>query len=311
MPYRVVRGEVRLFYTGERKVGSKPDGDSAWFKPDNPKHLRGIGHRDAKLNGGGFAQLRFEGIDALELHYPGSDHQRAQESVGARNFLLTKLGFPTKHVEYAPDPDIPRTVRSSVPQSVRAHILTRAIDPYQRPVAFVFPGNPKEHSGGDAYLDAARLDKSLNAGLIREGHAYPGYYSARFENGERVGGLPPDLRNHLTALADDAYNKSQKGVWGVDKTMTGAKVTKKADLTTLAIWPKLYRRLSSWYDDKKAKHGNLTHFRDWLHADRKKRDDELVVLSTGEILNLSDILDVKATTIAMRFWPEDLLIVPR
>lgn len=39
--------------------------------------------------------------------------------------------------------------------------------------------------------------------------------------------------------------------------------------------------------------------------------DELVVLSTGEILSISDILYITATTIEMKFWPEYLLIGPR
>ena len=74
MAYRLIEGEVRLFYRSTRLVGSRPDGDSAWFKPNNPNLLLDVGQRDAELNKGGFAQLRFEGIDALELHFPGSAH---------------------------------------------------------------------------------------------------------------------------------------------------------------------------------------------------------------------------------------------
>jgi hypothetical protein len=64
MPYKLIEGEVRLFYRSTRLVGSRPDGDSTWFKPDNPNLLSDIGHRSADFNKGGFAQLRFEGIDA-------------------------------------------------------------------------------------------------------------------------------------------------------------------------------------------------------------------------------------------------------
>ncbi len=31
MPYKLIEGEVRLFYRSTRLVGSRPDGDSAWF----------------------------------------------------------------------------------------------------------------------------------------------------------------------------------------------------------------------------------------------------------------------------------------
>jgi hypothetical protein len=189
MTYKLVEGEVRLFYRSTRLVGSRPDGDSAWFKPDNPDLLSNIGQRSAEFNKGGFAQLRYEGIDALELHFPGSDHQLAKHAINARDFLLEEIGFDPDEIEYAPRDDIPVTVRSSRPIVVRAHILTRAIDPFGRPVAFVFSGNAPERSGTDLFLDEARLDDSLNAALMREGHVYPAFYSAREVNGERVGGL--------------------------------------------------------------------------------------------------------------------------
>jgi endonuclease YncB( thermonuclease family) len=310
MPYKLVEGESRLFYRSTRLVGSRPDGDSAWFKPDNPNLLSDIGQRSARFNKGGFAQLRFEGIDALELHFPGSDHQLKDPAVEARNFLLENIGFDWDDVEYAPNDDIPTTVRSSAPVAVRAHILTRAIDPFGRPVAFVFPGNAPERSGSNLFLDTARLDESLNAALIREGHAYPAFYSAREVNGERVGGLPGDLRKHLADLAIDARN-ANKGVWSVDESTLSPQVTQKSDLFKLAIWPKLYRRLAKYFDDPEADHTSLLGFRDWLHADRSGRDDLMIVLSIGEILNLSDILTITAETISMEFTPRDLVIVPR
>ena len=72
MSYKLAKGYFHLFYQSEfRFVGARPDGDSMWFKPDNPAHLANLAGRDVGYNGGGFAQLRFEGIDALELHYGG------------------------------------------------------------------------------------------------------------------------------------------------------------------------------------------------------------------------------------------------
>jgi len=92
--YRLVRGTFQLRYRGKRQVGSRPDGDSVWFKPNRPSLLKGIAGRDAGINAGGLAQLRFEGIDALELHYPQSEHQNSEEAVGARDYMLRNLlGF--------------------------------------------------------------------------------------------------------------------------------------------------------------------------------------------------------------------------
>ena len=313
MPYKLVEGEVRLFYRNKetsRLVGSRPDGDSAWFKPDNPNLLLNIGNRSAEFNKGDFAQLRFEGIDALELHFPGSAHQLEDHAVGARDSLLGHLGFSPGTIEYAPNDDIPTSVRSSKPVAVRAHILTRAIDPFGRPVSFVFPGNAKEYSGTDLFLDTKRLDKSLNAMLMREGNVYPGFYTAREVNGERVGGLPGDLREHLANLAIQAFNDND-GVWADDESTRGFQIRKKEDLSELAIWPKLYRRLAKYFDDTTADHTNLHGFRNWLLADRSSRDDLIFVLPIGEKLNLSDILTITPTTIRMNFEPEDLLIIPR
>ncbi len=310
MPYKLVEGEVRLFYRSTRLVGSRPDGDSAWFMPDNPNLLSNIGQRSAEFNKGGFVQLRFEGIDALELHFPGSDHQLEDPAVEARDFLLESIGFKPNDIEYAPNDDIPTTVRSSVPVAARAHILTRAIDPFGRPVAFVFPDNAPERSSKELFLDTVRLGQSLNAALIREGHAYPAFYSAREVNGERIGGLPGDLREHLTDLSMRAFNSS-KGVWAHDESTDSPRVTKKSDLFELAIWPKLCRRLAKYFDDPNANHKNLIGFRDWLHADRGDRDDRIIVLPIGEILNLSDILVITAKTISMKFSPKDLVIIPR
>lgn len=308
MSYKLVEGEVRLFYQSTRFVGSRPDGDSAWFKPDNPSYLENVGFRSADFNKGGFAQLRFEGIDALELHFPGSDHQLEDPAVEARNFLLDRLGF--EQVIYAPSDDIPASVRDSTPVSVRASVMTRAIDPFGRPVSFVFPGNAPERSGSEVFLRPDRFDSSLNAALIREGHAYPAYYSARNVNGQRVGGLPGDLRDHLTDLVIDSYNAG-KGVWAYDQTTSSFSVRRMEDLHQLAIWPKLYRRLAKFYDDETASHGTLNGFIDWLRTDRSSRDDLLLVIPTGELMNISDILDVTATTLAMQYEPEELVVVPR
>ena len=309
MTYRLVEGEVRLVYQGHRRVGSQPDGDSVWFKPDNPNLLSNIHGRAAHFNAGGFAQLRFEGIDALELHFENG-HQLEGPAVDARNFMLGKLGFDPDQIVYAPSDDTDVTVQSSVPVAVRASILTRAVDPYGRPVVFVFPGNAPERSGSEVFLDVQRLDTSVNAQLTRAGQVYPAYYSAQVVNGERVGGLPADLRNRLTQLSEQARAANLE-VWSFDTSTEDNHITRIEDLTNLAIWPKLFRRLHSFYSNGNVAHDNLNQFIDWLHADRTERDDLVIVLSLGELLNLSDILTVTNTTIRMNYPPRDLLIKPR
>lgn len=43
MPYRLVKGEFHLFYKKQKLVGSQPDGDSVWFKPEDRALLGKLG----------------------------------------------------------------------------------------------------------------------------------------------------------------------------------------------------------------------------------------------------------------------------
>lgn len=77
MAYKLFRGEFHLFYqASNRRVGSEPDGDTIWFKPDKKPLLAKFAPlgpdgkpRRAQFNGSGFlVPLRFEGIDSIKLH---------------------------------------------------------------------------------------------------------------------------------------------------------------------------------------------------------------------------------------------------
>lgn len=304
MSYRLIKGKFELrYYRNNRWWGSRPDADSVWFKPDQPQLLQGLGGRDVDFNPGGFAQLRFEGIDALELHYPGSDHQHAEQAVAARDFLLQGLlGFGD--LEYAPTDDIDTYVRSYVPESVRGYILCRSIGPYKRPISFVFGGRTGRTDGDDdVFLTVNWMDQSLNAKLMREGYCYPAYYGRR--DGE--GGLPWQLRERLTQLADQAYYAS-KGVWDVDESCDNPQIRNKAELMELAIWPKLYRRLAKYFRSGRR---TLSGFSDWLQAKPRERDDRLWVISQSEEFALHDVVEVKDNRVNMLYWPEELIIIPR
>jgi endonuclease YncB( thermonuclease family) len=296
MPYTLVNGQFHLFYQGQRHVGSRPDGDSLWFRPDDPGHLEGLGGRPVDYNGGGFAQLRLEGIDALELHFRGSNHQSTPECVDARDRLLQLAGFTD--VTYAPSAscDIDTSVRTAAPHPVEGYILTRNADPYGRPVSFAVAGVTPHTDGDDAWLTPEWMGESLNARLIEGGHAYPAYYT----------GLPTDLRGRLTALASEAQAKSA-GLWKTDVSMSGARVQKADDLERHALWPKLYRRLFAYFAD-----GNkgLRDFEQWLRADAD-RDDELWIISRGELDNMHDIFNVAGNRLRMEVSPEDIVITPR
>jgi len=65
--YRVIAGRAVL-------VGKQPDGDSVRFVPDDATLLTGLKNGDrVRVSGDGSVQLRFDGIDAPELHYQGAE----------------------------------------------------------------------------------------------------------------------------------------------------------------------------------------------------------------------------------------------
>jgi len=294
MPYRLIKGDYCLFYKGKRHVGSKPDGDSFWFRPKDSGKLVQIGGRKVKFNGGGCAQLRFEGIDALELHFQGS-HQKEPECTDARDQLLELAGF--KSVTYAPSKDIETTVREANPHPIEGYILSRNVDPYGRPVAFVFLGEaPSPDGSEDNWLSPVWMSESLNSKLMAGGYAYPAYYT----------GFPTGLRRKMTNLATDA-RRQRLGVWGVDSSLSGVAVKDPGDLEGYAIWPKLYRRLIAFFIDN---HTTISEFDAWIRADAK-RDDQLWIVSRGELGNMHDIFTVDDETIRMVVSPEDMVIVPQ
>jgi endonuclease YncB( thermonuclease family) len=64
MPMLLIEGSFRI-------IGSQPDGDSMRFYPNDPTEWDRVeGPHRVRRNAGGGAQLRFDGIDTLETHYP-------------------------------------------------------------------------------------------------------------------------------------------------------------------------------------------------------------------------------------------------
>lgn len=295
MAYRLVRGNFRLSYQGAtRRVGAQPDGDSLWFFPNNPARLEHLGGRSADLGGGGQAQLRFEGIDALETHYVGH-HQRLAPALAARDFLLGDAGFT--QVSYA-DGGQSLAVSQSVPASVPGYILTKGIDPFGRPVAFVYGGNPPQPDGSEVWLDVPWLDQSLNARLMVRGHVYPGFYT----------GLPWDLRARLATLATQAWF-GYRNLWavGVDVSNDFTRIPNRQRLEAIAIWPKFFRRMVRYFQ---AGNSGAAGFVDWLAGD-DSRNDELWVIPEARSTRMHDIFEVSGSRIRMYYWPEELVITPR
>jgi len=293
MPYRLVKGEFHLFYKKQKLVGSLPDGDSIWFKPDDRALLRKLGpnRRDAVFNAGGFTQLKLEGIDAPELYFRGA-HQHLESAVKARNFALNVMGF--RSVEFSGGEGL--NVRDADPHPINGYILTKTVDPDGRPIAFAFSEKSAREDGSQPFLDTVWMCRSVNTKLAEAGWAYPAFYE----------GLPSDLRNQFTALANSAWG-NKRGLWAKDKTTAGIRVAELAAVEKVNIWPKLFRRLLAYFKDGNTGLGN---FDAWLRA-VNSRDDKLWIISETRSAHLHNVIKISRGRISMTYSPEDLVIVPR
>ena len=125
MPFVTIKGSFHLCGQSAKgnPTGFQPDGDSMQFKPRRRVAARPAGtHGDAyRLTSIGSTQLRFEGIDALELHFEGH-HQPRPLADDSRDDLTGLLGM--NPVPYAPPKNV--TVKPPVPTTARGATSSRA-----------------------------------------------------------------------------------------------------------------------------------------------------------------------------------------
>ncbi|MCC7542664.1 MAG: hypothetical protein IT379_40990 [Deltaproteobacteria bacterium] len=307
MTYRLVKGQLRLTYVNPagQTRGGEPDGDSLWFEPaGGAAAFAGLPGPDGRprsveLNPGGCVQLRFEAIDALELHYLGRHHQKAPACEEARDTLLDAIGFGPRQYATPASGGIPvRVKRADPPHPRPGYVLCRSIDPNRRPVVFVYAGTTTRAEGTQVHLTPAEAKKSLNAKQVANSAAYPTFYTT----------LPPDIRQAFAALAQSARTAG-KGVWAVDTSREWTPAGSFAQLDAAALWPKLYRRLASYYADGAT---GLGGFMAWLTDPAAKRNDEVSVISTGAMdTELDDVVEVSGQKVRLKYDVEDLVVRPR
>lgn len=258
-------------------TGYSPDGDSLHFQAinaDNWERLRG---HQVRLNRLGQAQLRLEGIDALELNFEGR-HQPLKYAREALDFLLSHLRI--RGNLFGP---------SHARDGAAGCILARHAEKNRRPVAFVFAGTPAWPDGEKVFLDAAQLRKSVNYLLLRAGLVYPAYYE----------GLYADLREELTRGMQEA-RKKRLGLWPRDCTNSGVVMDEgRAGLEKCIFLPKLFRRLVRFMKENR----NISEFKDYLDA----HPDPAVHLPTGRFTDLAALVEVRGNTVKLTAAPEDLV----
>lgn len=246
MPYVAIKGTFHV-------VNYSPDGDSIRFKADDRTLFSKLGGRP-EMNARQHVQLRLEGIDALETHYSpptngGVYHQPEEWARAAVDRLIDFTGIGNVRWD-----STHRTIVAA-DDATRGYILSRSIDKYGRPIAFLFKGNPDVADGSDVHLDAEGLKDSYNFAALNEGLAYPTYYSQLFA----------DLRNALTEAVKDARS-ANRGLWPEDRTSTGIEASSLLVITDQSpILPKLFRRLV----EHMAKVGTAVGFRDVMMQSRE------------------------------------------
>ena len=259
MPFTLIQGTFHLVNRTRNgnATGFEPDGDSIHFKPFDPALLGNLERLQMpyRLTNIGSVMLRFEGIDALELHYSPSHggpstHQPRPMADAARDFLTGELNM--NPVPYAP----PRNLRVKPPvlhDATPGYILSRSLEVHGRPVSFAFTGAAPEADGTQIFLNIQRFKTSLNYKLVQNGFAYPLYYDTFFLA----------LRNAMTTAVQQA-RQSGFGLWARDRTTSGLAADTQAKLETNGvIFPKLFRRLTDYLAETG---GGLGGFTAWLAA---------------------------------------------
>ena len=297
MAFVMIKGTFRLL--GKTKKGNptgfKPDGDSIQFKPANAKLLDKLTElvRPYRLSSIGSTQLRFEGIDALELHFSGGPggmtHQPRPLADDGRDYLVTEAGLDP--VAYRP-PETLQVVPPVPNDGSKGYILARSLEVHGRPVAFVFAGSASEKDGSEYSLRHCACSRVSNYQLIASGNAYPLFYDTLFY----------DLRNTLAAAAGAARNGG-KSVWARDRTRTGTQAGSLAQLESHAVvFPKLFRRLAEFIVTEGKPVGQ---FPAWVAATRERVLD----LDTTNNTHFDTFIQIKDGKASLTKDPERLVFV--
>jgi endonuclease YncB( thermonuclease family) len=285
---RVVVGDFVLSPLGH---GTEPDGDTVRFRPDHRDGVCGA-RRCPEFKAGGTVNVRFASVDAPELHYRCGDQAR-DIAVAARDSMLAGIGF--REVRFiAPKHGIPTRVASALPQASRGYLLVTGLDTAShRVVAYVFAGPPPNTDGAIVPLSAESVRTSVNVQLVRDGLAYPLFYEDTV--------TPEILKIFDQALA--TARTSQRPLWTRDTSRNWNVVRGVRDLSGLAVWPKLVRRLCDYLN---SGHAGVGGFPAWLRQ-APHRNDVLWIRSTRRYARLTDVVAVRGEAVTLRFAPEDLV----
>jgi endonuclease YncB( thermonuclease family) len=276
--YKVIAGTFHI-------KGFQPDGDSIRFQATNPSNWDFFKWATAADKAAKKKQLRVEAIDALETHYEGY-HQPRAFALAALEALLEMLRIDT--VIYS----LGLTQVVSANDGKAGFIASASVDPFGRPVSYVFPKDAKLTDGAVMESSDLPIDDSLNFQLAREGLVYPTFYTTT----DRV------FAEKIRAVVARA-RATKRGIWSIDRTSDFTLL----DIRTLQednlIMPKLFRRLVGFYE-------RYAEF-DKLEEYMKKQRDNLVLWDGTKKKSLADLMTIEGRRLRMTTPVEDILFSPK
>ncbi len=285
--FLVIRGEFVI-------IGKSPDGDSVRFRPDSEALLTQLKNPSRiKVSKDGTVQLRFEGIDAPELHYGDLEQPLGAKS---RDVLLATMGFTNISVQN-------RQVRASTPATIRGLIFSQAAEGNGRPISYVLVGTAANgfDSGSRVELSTLLLQKTLNAKMLENGMAYYTVYSS----------TSPEHRSFLRGLTLKA-RAAKLGVWAIDQT-NNFRLKQQSDIGFQGqlILPKLFRRSSDYLSAVQAKKftGSLPEWLRWTQTQQQSENDVVQVGQKKQ--RLADVLQVQGSRVQLGADMLDLVFLEK
>lgn len=276
--YKIIAGTFHI-------KGFQPDGDSIRFQATNQANwdfFKWATEADKKTKK---KQLRVEAIDALETHYEGY-HQPRAFALAALESLLGILQITS--VTYS----LGLTKVVDANDGKPGFVASATVDPFGRPVSYVFPKNTKLIDG--AIMDSSTLpiEDSVNFQLAREGLVYPTFYTTT----DRL------IAEKIRAVVARA-RQTKRGIWSIDRTPDFTLL----DIRTLQednlIMPKLFRRLVTFYDS----YSDFGKLADYM----KNQRDNLVLWDGTKKKSLADLMTFEGRRLRMNTPVEDILFQPK
>ncbi len=274
-------------------VGKEPDADSVRFIADNPDFYQYLKRADRIKpsrgpTGDGSVQLRFEAVDAPEVHYG-----KAAQPVGteARDQLLGWMGFSNVKFE---DPNRPNRVTSADPaDGVRGAILSKGVDANGRPISYVLLEADVDdlQDGEPTRVDEELLPKTLNHRLLGQGMAYYTVYTS----------TPAIHRWYLRDVAAGARG-DDRGVWELNAT-SNFELNDQDSIgpNGQLILPKLFRRCTDYL--KAVEKGFMGNLVDWMieiSATPSRSENDRVLIDESIEVNFSDLIEQRNRQIAFQ-----------